>query len=162
MRTSEEQRDELGTLAETAKGPWFLREPAAASDPDVCPADICEYEVCDRFEYDAGEGNVQDGESTIAEGLHEADAAYIVAAHPPAIIDLLADLAEVTRERDEARAALREVADQLWSRNNRETCIGCPAEGALCDELNVHGNCINTIVAAAYTSTGGTVPDAQE
>jgi len=79
-----------------------------------------------------------------------------------AIYDLLADLAEVTRERDEARAALTEVADQLWSRNNRETCSGCPAEGALCDGLNVHGNCIDTIGAAAYTTTGGTVPDAQE
>lgn len=103
---TKDQRDELRAKAERAKGHWIVQEPTSVYDPDSIPEDICDYEVCEIFEFDAGNGDVRDGVSTIAEGMHETDAAYIAAAHPPTVLALLDALDEAERKVKRLQKAL--------------------------------------------------------
>ena len=81
----------------------------------------------------------------VAEAQVAADQVLDQTLHPQDVLDLLADIAEVTRERDEARAAVRYLAQTLC--DNGHPCVFDSVGGW---------------VEIAYTTTGATVPDAQE
>jgi hypothetical protein len=81
-----------------------------------------------------------------------------------AIYDLLADIADVAKERDEARAALKAMASELPS------CVVCPEtcskeESVMALRAAMEGQagslCAAKRIVRAYRTAGGTVPDAQ-
>ena len=94
-------RERLRELAERATpGPWDGRK----SGPDFWPNPWF-----DVFK----EGDYEIGEEAIADGLRAADAVYIAAAHPQAVLALLDDLRDAEAERDRLRHQVRNALTRL-------------------------------------------------